>query len=69
MNTRLREKLLQDKDLCCLLMTDKEVAELLEIKVRTLQNLVSRGDFSGFFSVSPINGKRFWFRPKVVGVM
>lgn len=68
MNTRLREKLLEDKELCSLVMTDKEVAEMLDISIRTLQNKVSSGAMAGMYSVSPINGKRFWYKTKVLGI-
>lgn len=68
MNTRLRERLLQDKELCSLVMTDKEVAGLLEIKVKTLYNRVAAGRLEGLYCVSPVNGKRFWYRPKVLGL-
>lgn len=68
MNARLREKLLEDKELCNLMMTDKEVAKILDISVRTLQNKVSAGNMDGMYSVSPINGKRFWYRTKVLGI-
>lgn len=68
MNSRLRDKLLDDKELCDLVMTDKQVADLLGIKIKTLYNIVSGGRLADMYSISPVNGKRFWYRPKVLGL-
>lgn len=68
MNTRLREKLLEDKELCDLTMTDEEVCQTLGIKMKTLRNKISSGDFVGMYSMSPLTRKRFWFKPKVMGL-
>lgn len=69
MHKRLRDMLLEQKDLCELVMTDEEVCQILGIKMKTLRNKISSGDFVGMYSMSPLTRKRFWFKPKVLGLM
>ena len=46
---------------------DDAAAKILGIKKRTLFNKVSRGGLSDLYTISPVNGKRFWFKDKLMG--
>lgn len=48
-------------------LDDDGAAKLLGIKKRTLFNRVSGGKYSDLYTISPITGKRFWFKDKLMG--
>lgn len=52
----------------CNLVNEDEAASLLGVKKKTLINKVSRGLCAGLYTISPVNGKRFWFKDKIMGL-
>lgn len=68
MTAKHREEILKDLELSKSVLTDKEVCEMLDISLKTLYNKVSNGKMAGLYSISPINGKRFWYKTKVLGL-
>ena len=51
------------------MVSENEAARILNIKPVTLKTKVSKGDVgTDFFTVSPINGERFYFRDKILGL-
>ncbi|HRO47674.1 hypothetical protein [Agriterribacter sp.] len=45
---------------------DEAAAELLGITKKTLQNRIHR--IPGYlYTISPVNGKRFWYKDKLMG--
>ncbi|MGN6491211.1 MAG: helix-turn-helix domain-containing protein [Agriterribacter sp.] len=68
MTAKQRDTILKDAELSKSILTDKEAAELLGIGVRTLQVYVSKGKYTGLFSLSPVNNKRFWYKTKLMGL-
>lgn len=48
-------------------VNDEGAAEILGISKKTLFNKVSNGKFADLYTISPVNGKRFWFKDKLMG--
>lgn len=50
------------------LITEDQAAELLEISTRTLRNMVYNGKMPEDAYTTAVNGKRFYFRDKLLGL-
>ncbi|MGN6438525.1 MAG: hypothetical protein ACTHMM_18420 [Agriterribacter sp.] len=50
------------------LVDDEEAAKVLKISKKTLFNKVSKGLSAELYTISPITGKRFWFKDKIMGL-
>lgn len=50
------------------MVSETEAAEILNVKRITLQTKVSRGKLEGFYTVSPVNGERFYYKDKILGL-
>jgi len=50
------------------MISDDEVLQLLGIKKQTLYNKLSRGYYASLYRISPLTGKRFWFKDKLMGL-
>lgn len=68
MTIKKEQEILRNIEMTKAVLTDKEVCELLDISLKTLYNKVSNGKMVGLYSISPINGKRFWYKTKVLGL-
>ncbi|MGN6437251.1 MAG: hypothetical protein ACTHMM_11990 [Agriterribacter sp.] len=49
-------------------ISEEEAAQLLGVAKKTLTNKVSRGLCAGLYTISPVTGKRFWYRDKILGL-
>lgn len=68
MTTKERDTILKDKEVAELMLTDKQAADMLGVKVTTLQQYVSRGLMITCYTNSPVNNKRFWYKTKLMGL-
>lgn len=50
------------------MVNDEEAAWILGITKKTLFNRVSGGHHADLYTISPITGKRFWFKDKIMGL-
>lgn len=50
------------------MIAEPEAAALLGISEKTLRNRVAAGELKEFYTVSPVNGNRFWHRSKIMGL-
>jgi hypothetical protein len=50
------------------LISEEEAAALLNINVRTLRNKYHQKLLEGLYTVSPVNGDRFYFKDKILGL-
>jgi predicted site-specific integrase-resolvase len=48
-------------------ITEEEAAELLQVEVKTLRNYVYSGRITTDMYVKNFNGRRFYYREKLVG--
>jgi len=48
-------------------VNDEEAAKILGITKKTLFNKVSKGRFAELYTISPVNGRRFWYKDKLMG--
>ncbi len=49
------------------MIDDESAAQLLGISKKTLQNRIHRLP-ADLYTISPVNGKRFWYKDKLMGL-